>query len=202
VLAERGFFDESLLDSYNSLGTIFPGHPDMQKVPGVETSTGALGHGLSIAGGMALAAKMDNLDSRVYVTTGDGEIEEGAIWEAAAAATHYRLDNLLVFVDRNRLQISGPTTEVMNYEPLAKRWEAFGWCAREIDGHNMSEIVRHATDIPFEKGKPSVIMANTIKSKGIKFAENKPEYHQWTATPEQLTMAESDLDEIGRGLGL
>ena len=200
VLAEKGFFDKSILDTYGSLGSKLPGHPDMHKIPGVETNTGALGHGLSIAGGMAMGLKMDSKDSKVYVIMGDGELAEGSNWEAAAAASHHGLDNLLVFVDRNRLQISGPTVKVMSYEPLVKRWEAFGWAVREIDGHDMDQIVRNASAIPFEKGKPSVIIANTVKSKGLSFAEDKAEYHYWKATDEELSIAEKDMGKIGEGV--
>ena len=168
----------------------------MHKVPGVETNTGALGHGLSISGGMAMGLKMDGRDARVYVIMGDGELAEGSNWEAAAAASHHKLDNLLVFVDRNHLQISGPTVDVMNYEPLDKRWQAFGWSVREIDGHDMEQIVANATDMPFEKGKPSLIIADTVKSKGVSFAENKVDFHYWKATDEDLEIAERELDEI------
>ena len=146
--------------------------------------------------GMAMGLKMDGLDAMVYVIMGDGELAEGSNWEAAAAASHHKLDNLLVFVDRNHLQISGPTVDVMNYEPLDKRWQAFGWSVREIDGHNLEQIVANATDIPFEKGKPSVIIADTVKSKGVSFAENKVDYHYWKATDEDLEIAERELDEI------
>jgi transketolase len=200
ALAEKGYFDESVLDTYGDLGSKIPGHPDMHKLPGVETNTGALGHGLSIAGGMALGLKMDGLDSRVYVLMGDGEIEEGSNWEAAAACSHYKLDNLLVFVDRNFLQISGPTAEVMNYEPLNKRWEAFGWSVREVEGHNLSEIVENARQIPFKEGKPSVILANTVKGKGLSFAEDQVGYHFWKATPEEMDRAEKDLERLEREL--
>jgi transketolase len=196
TLAEKGFFSHTILDTYGALGSKLGGHPDMYKVPGVETNTGALGHGLSIAGGMAMGLKMDGLDARVYVIMGDGELAEGSNWEAAAAASHHKLDNLLVFVDRNHLQISGPTVDVMNYEPLDKRWQAFGWSVREIDGHDMEQIVANATDIPFEKGKPSVIIADTVKSKGVSFAENKADFHYWKATDEDLEIAERELDEI------
>ena len=165
-------------------------------MPGVETNTGALGHGLSIAGGMAMGLKMDKRDARVYVIMGDGELAEGSNWEAASAASHHKLDNLLVFVDRNHLQISGPTVDVMNYEPLDKRWEAFGWSARQIDGHDLQQIVENATDLPFEKGKPSVIIADTVKSKGLSFAENRADFHYWKATDEDLEIAERELDEI------
>jgi transketolase len=196
TLAEKGFFSRTILDTYGALGSKLGGHPDMHKIPGVETNTGALGHGLSIAGGMAMGLKMDGLDARVYVIMGDGELAEGSNWEAAAAASHHKLDNLLVFVDRNHLQISGPTVDVMNYEPLDKRWGAFGWSVREIDGHDMEKIVANATDIPFEKGKPSVIIADTVKSKGVSFAENKADFHYWKATDEDLEIAERELDEI------
>jgi transketolase len=196
TLAEKGFFSHTVLDTYGALGSKLGGHPDMYKVPGVETNTGALGHGLSIAGGMAMGLKMDGLDAKVYVIMGDGELAEVSNWEAAAAASHHKLDNLLVFVDRNHLQISGPTVDVMNYEPLDKRWRAFGWRVREIDGHNLEQIVANATDIPFEKGKPSVIIADTVKSKGVSFAENKVDFHYWKATDEDLEIAERELDAI------
>ncbi|MGD9228501.1 MAG: transketolase [Desulfobacterales bacterium] len=196
TLAEKGFFSHTVLDTYGALGSKLGGHPDMYKVPGVETNTGALGHGLSIAGGMAMGLKMDGLDAKVYVIMGDGELAEGSNWEAAAAASHHKLDNLLVFVDRNHLQISGPTVDVMNYEPLDKRWRAFGWRVREIDGHNLEQIVANATDIPFEKGKPSVIIADTVKSKGVSFAENKVDFHYWKATDEDLEIAERELNAI------
>jgi transketolase len=201
ALAEKGFFNPAVLDTYGGLCSRLGGHPDMYKVPGVETNTGALGHGLAIAGGMAMGLKMDSLDARVYVIMGDGELAEGSNWEAAAAASHHRLDNLLVFVDRNHLQISGPTVEVMNYEPLDKRWQAFGWCVREIDGHDLKQIVANATDLPFEKGKPSVIIADTVKSKGLSFAENRAEYHYWKATDQDLEIAEKELDEIEEEIG-
>ena len=201
VLAEKGFFNQSILDTYGSLGSKLPGHPDMYKLPGVETNTGALGHGLSIAGGMALGLKMDGSDSKVYVIMGDGELAEGSNWEAASAASHHKLDNLLVFVDRNTLQISGRTVEVMNYEPLEKRWSAFGWHARVINGHNVDQIVENASDIPFEKGKPSLIIANTVKSKGLSFAEDKVNYHYWKATPEEIQLADKDLSLLERSFG-
>ena len=136
ALAARGYFPEELLDTYGSLGCRLPGHPDMHKLPGVEASTGALGHGLSIAGGMALGLRLSGLASRVFVVMGDGELAEGSNWEAAAAASHHRLENLVVIVDRNGLQISGPTVEVMTYEPLEERWRSFGWATRRVDGHD------------------------------------------------------------------
>lgn len=196
ALAERGFFDKSVLDTYGALDSRIPGHPNMHKLPGVESNTGALGHGLSIAGGMALGLKLDKSPAKVYVLMGDGELAEGSSWEAAAAASMHKLDNLLVFVDRNRLQISGPTIEVMSYEPLDERWRAFGWSVRTVNGHDIDSIVTNVMQAPFEKGKPSLIIADTIKSKGLSFAEGKLNYHYWKNNPEEMKQAELDLDII------
>lgn len=200
VLAQKGFFDESILDTYGKLNSKLPGHPDMYKLPGIETNTGALGHGLSIAGGMAMGLRMDGLDSKVFVIMGDGELAEGSNWEAASACSHHKIENILVFVDRNKLQISGPTIKVMSYEPLEERWKSFGWAVRTINGHDLNEIYNACKDMPFEAGKPSVVIADTIKSKGFSFAEGKVEYHYWKATPEQIAIAEKDLEEIERSL--
>jgi len=196
ALAERGFFDKAVLDTYGALDSKVPGHPNMHKLPGVETNTGALGHGLSIAGGMALGIRLDKSTSKVYVVMGDGELAEGSNWEAASAAAMHKLDNLIVFVDRNNLQISGPTVEVMSYEPLAERWKSFGWGVRIIDGHNLETIIQTVNQAPFEKDKPSVIIADTLKSKGLSFAEGKVSYHYWKAKPEEFTQAEMDMDHI------
>jgi transketolase len=200
TLAERGFFDKSLLDTYGALNSRLPGHPNMHKLPGVESNTGALGHGLAIAGGMAMGLRMDSSDAKVYVLMGDGELAEGSNWEAAAAASMHKLDNLIVFVDRNQLQISGPTIEVMSYEPLDERWRSFGWSVRSIDGHNFEAIIKTVGEAPFEKGKPSLIIANTVKSKGLSFAEGKVSYHYWKATCEEMAQAEKDLNAIGEHL--
>jgi transketolase len=201
TLAEKGFFDRAILDTYGHIKSPLPGHPDMHKIPGVEANTGALGHGLSIAAGMAMGARMSKTGARVYVIMGDGELAEGSNWEAAAAASHHHLDNLMVFVDRNCLQISGPTVEVMCYEPLPARWESFGWRAHVIDGHDLDQIVAQLAAMPFEPGKPSVVIADTIKAKGLSFAENKLAYHYWRATPEEIAQAELDLAAIERSLG-
>lgn len=200
ALAERGFFDKAVLDTYGALDSKLPGHPNMHKLPGVETNTGALGHGLSIAGGMALGLRLDKSDAKVYVVMGDGELAEGSNWEAAAAASMHKLENLIVFVDRNKLQISGPTVNVMSYEPLDERWKSFGWGVRTIDGHNIETIVKTVQQAPFEKGKPSVIIADTIKSKGLSFAEGKVGYHYWKANPEEMEIALRDLDNIEKTL--
>jgi transketolase len=200
ALAERGFFDKSLLDTYGALDSKLPGHPNMHKLPGVETNTGALGHGLSIAGGMAMGLRMDGSKSKVYVLMGDGELAEGSNWEAASAASMHKLDNLLVFVDRNGLQIGGPTTEVMSYEPLDERWRSFGWSVRIVDGNDLTAVVKNAGDAPFEKGKPSLIIANTIKAKGLSFAEGKVSYHYWKANKDEMQQADNDLDAIEKQL--
>jgi transketolase len=200
ALAARGYFPVDLLDTYGSLGCRLPGHPDMHKLPGVEASTGALGHGLSIAGGMALGLRLSGLASRVFVVMGDGELAEGSNWEAAAAASHHKLDNLTVIVDRNGLQISGPTVEVMTYEPLEERWKAFGWAARRVNGHDFPAILKVLAELPFQRGRPSAIVADTVKSKGFRFAEGKVEYHYWKPPAEEIQMAERDLDEIERTL--
>lgn len=199
-LAERGFFDKSLLDTYGALDSKLPGHPNMHKLPGVESNTGALGHGLAIAGGMAMGLRMEKSKARVFVLMGDGELAEGSNWEAAAAASMHKLDNMVVFVDRNGLQISGPTVDVMSYEPLDQRWRAFGWNVRIIDGHDFESIVKNVEEAPFEKGKPSLIIANTIKSKGLSFAEGKVSYHYWKAKKEEMVQADHDLDAIEKEL--
>ena len=196
VLAEMGFFEKEVLDTYGSLSSKIPGHPDMHKLPGVESNTGALGHGLSIGVGMALGLKVDGGDQKVFVAMGDGELAEGSNWEAAAAASHHQLDNLLVFVDRNRLQIGGLTVEVMSYEPLYERWKAFGWEVQTINGHDMKAIVESATNAPAAPGKPTCIILDTVKSKGLSFAENRVDYHYWKANQDEMAQADKDLAEI------
>ncbi len=194
VLAERGYFDKAVLDTYGALKTKIPGHPDMYKLPGVEANTGALGHGLSIATGMALALRADGKDAKVYVVMGDGELAEGSNWEAAAAAAHYGLDNLVVFVDFNGLQISGKVQDIMDFTPISDHFAAFGWAVRDIDGNNMEEVVRTLDALPLEKGKPSLIVAHTVKSKGISFAENKAAYHYWTPKGDEMAQAIHEVE--------
>jgi transketolase len=194
VLAQRGFFDEAILDTYGSLNTKVPGHPDMHKLPGIEANTGALGHGLSIGLGMALGLRMDGIKARVYVVMGDGELTEGSNWEAVMAAAHHKADNLVLFVDHNGLQISGKTRDIMNMDPPEDRFSAFGWGAAEINGNDIKEIISALGRIPFIPGKPSVIIAHTIKSKGIHFAEENAKYHYWKPSEEELTRAIKELD--------
>lgn len=194
VLAERGYFDKAVLDTYGALKTKIPGHPDMHKLPGVEANTGALGHGLSIASGMALGLRSEGKDSKVYVVMGDGELAEGSNWEAAAVAAHYGLYNLTVFVDFNGLQISGKVQDIMNFTPIAEHFAAFGWAVRDIDGNNMAEVVNTLDSLPLEKGKPNLIVAHTIKSRGISFAENKASYHYWTPKGDELAQAIGEVE--------
>ena len=189
VLAEKGYFDKSVLDTYGGLKTPLPGHPDMHKLPGVEANTGALGHGLSLAAGMALGLRMDGRKSQVYAVMGDGELAEGSNWEAAAAAAHHRLDNLTVFVDFNGLQISGKVQDVMNFTPIGDHFAAFGWAVKDIDGNDMAQVVEALDALPLTPGKPNLIVAHTVKSKGLSFAENKAAYHYWTPKDGELAQA-------------
>lgn len=179
ALIEKGFESRRVLDTYNHLGTIIPGHPDMKKFRGIDFSSGALGHGLPIGCGMALNAKLKKRSSRVFVLMGDGEQGEGSNWEAAMFAAHHHLDNLVGIIDRNGLQINGTTKEVLDSADLAEKYKSFGWAVKEVDGHNIQALLECFETLPIQKGKPSMIIANTIKSKGMPFAENKVAYHHW-----------------------
>jgi transketolase len=194
VLAEKGYISRETLNTFLEFDKTLGGHPDMRKIPGVEASTGSLGHGLSIGVGMALAGKIDVLPYRVFVLLGDGELAEGSNWEAAMSACHFKLDNLVAIVDRNRLQIDGPTEDVMALEPLADKWRSFGWAVTEIDGHDFSAIVRTFDNVPLEKGKPTCIIAHTTKGKGVSFMENKVAWHYKAPNKEEAVMA---LEELG-----
>lgn len=194
ALAEAGFFDKSVLDSYGALGSLIPGHPDMHKLPGVEANTGALGHGMSIAAGMAMAAKLQKRDYRVFAICGDGELPEGSNWEAAAAAAKFKLDNLVVFVDNNGLQISGNVEQVMDMRPIAGKFGTFGWDVREIDGNDMAQILDTLDALPYGHGKPMMVLCHTVKAKGLSFGEGKASFHFWNANPEQLQQANEELD--------
>lgn len=195
VLAEKGFFPKEILDTYGHLHSRIPGHPDMHKLPGIEANTGALGHGLSIACGMAMGEKFSGYSSRVFVVMGDGELTEGSNWEAAAAAVQYHLDNLTVFVDNNGLQISGRVEDVMNMTPIDRHFEAFGWAVKNIDGNSMEDITDTLDQLPLIKGKPSLIVAHTVKCKGLAEGEGKASYHYWEPKPGQLEAAGNELRE-------
>jgi transketolase len=177
ILADKGFFPESELDKFCAFDGILGGHPDAGKVPGVEASTGALGHGVSIGVGMALSARLDGSKRSVYVVTGDGEINEGSVWEAAMSAAKHRLDNLTILVDYNKLQSYGATSEVLDLEPLADKWAAFGFAVAEIDGHDVAALRDTLAPRPFAAGKPLAVICHTVKGRGVDFAENNPKWH-------------------------
>ncbi len=193
VLAERGYFPKEELMTLRKFGSHLQGHPDMKKVPGVEISTGSLGQGLSVANGMALNAKLFQEEYRVYVMMGDGELQEGQIWEAAMTAAHYKLDNLCAFVDSNNLQIDGTVDVVMGVEPLDKKWEAFGWNVISINGHNFEEIFSALETAKTCKGKPTLILAKTVKGKGVSFMENVCGFHGTAPTAEEREKALAEL---------
>lgn len=194
VLAERGFFPVDDLWTLRRLGSHLQGHPDMRKTPGVEASTGSLGQGLSIGLGMALAARLDGAPWRVYVLLGDGEIQEGQVWEAAMAAAHYRVDNLTAILDWNGLQIDGPNDEVMSVRPLAEKWRGFGWEVTEIDGHSFSDILAALAWARTVRGRPAIILARTVKGRGVSFMEGQVDWHGKAPSPSQ---AEQALVELG-----
>jgi len=193
TLAFRGFFPCEMLKTFMAPLSMLNGHPDRNKLPGVEANTGPLGHGLPIAVGAALAAKMRGESWKVFVLTGDGELQEGSNWEAAMTAQHYGLDNLIVIVDRNRIQQGDFTEKTIRMDPLAPKWQAFGFEVREIDGHNHAQILETIADVPFGSGRPNCIIANTIKGKGVSFAENKPAWHHGVPNKEQLAIAAKEL---------
>jgi transketolase len=204
VLAERGFFPVAELESLRRLGSRLQGHPDMKSTPGVEASTGSLGQGLSFAVGLALAGKLDRASWRVYALLGDGETQEGQIWEAAMAASHYRLDNLTAFLDHNGLQIDGPVDKVMSISPVEEKWRAFGWRVLSIDGHDLGAILRatsaagtSSVDVAEkseDRDRPTMIIARTVKGRGVSFMENRAEWHGKAPNAEQL---EAALKELG-----
>jgi transketolase len=198
VLAERGYFPVAELQGLRKLGSMLQGHPDMKKTPGVEISTGSLGQGLAVANGMALAGRLNQQDFRVYVMLGDGEVQEGMVWEAAMAAAHYKLDRVTAFLDHNGLQIDGPVTEVMNPEPLADKWRAFGWHVITIDGHNLRQILAALTEAKTVKARPTIIIGKTVKGKGVSFMENQPGWHGVAPTREELQQALAELNNDGR----
>ena len=193
ALAERGFFPKEILDGYCRDGGKLPGHSTRGCVPGVEVSTGSLGHGLPMGAGMAIAAKNDGKNYRIFILMSDGECEEGSVWEAALFASHHQLDNLIGIIDYNKLQAFGRTNEILNLEPLKKKWEDFGWKVKEVDGHSFSEIEESLSKIPFEKGKPSLLICHTIKGKGVSFTEDKLEWHYKNLTKEEYDMALKEL---------
>ena len=200
VLAERGYFDKEELKTLRKTDSRLQGHPDMKGIPGVDMSSGSLGLGISAACGMALSAKAYGNDYRVYTIVGDGESEEGQVWEAAMFAAHYKLDNLVAVVDWNGLQIDGPITEVMNPTPHDEKFRAFGWHVITIDGHNFAEIEAAFEEAKTVKGKPTVIIARSVKGKGVSYMENKCEWHGQAPKEEQYKIAISELEKIAESL--
>jgi len=194
VLAERGFFPLEWLDTFYQNGSRLPGHATHTYLPGVEVSTGSLGHGLSIACGMALAAKRDGKSYRVFALLSDGECDEGSTWEAVLFASHHRLDNLIAIVDYNKIQSLGRVEEVINLEPFAEKWRSFGWAVREIDGHDILEIENTLTQVPFEAGRPSCVIAHTVKGKGVSFMEDKLLWHYRSPQGEEYEAALAELE--------
>lgn len=201
ALAERGFIPKEDIKTFRHTDSYLQGHPDMKGVKGVDMSTGSLGQGISAACGMAECAKLDNKDYRVYVVMGDGESEEGQVWEAAMFAAHYKLDNLTVFLDFNGLQIDGDVRDVMNPTPLDKKFEAFNWNVLHIDAHNFEEIEAAVNDAKATKGKPTLILAKSIKGKGVSFMENKAEWHGAAPKKEQYEQAIEELDAYIKKVG-
>ncbi len=200
VLAEKGFFDKSELVKLRKVGAMLQGHPDMKGIPGVDMSTGSLGQGVSTAVGMAIGAKLSNADYTVYTVLGDGEIQEGQVWEAAMSAAHYKLDNLVAVVDNNNLQIDGKVSDVMSVYPIDEKFASFGWNVTTCDGHDFDSI--HAA---FEKtneknGKPWVIIQTSVKGKGVSFMENQASWHGTAPNDEQYAQAMADLDAIAKEL--
>lgn len=201
ALAERGFIPKEDIKTFRHIDSYLQGHPDMKGVKGVDMSTGSLGQGISAACGMAECAKLDNKDYRVYVVMGDGESEEGQVWEAAMFAAHYKLDNLTVFLDFNGLQIDGDVRDVMNPTPLDKKFEAFNWNVLHIDAHNFEEIEAAVNDAKATKGKPTLILTKSIKGKDVSFMENKAEWHGAAPKKEQYEQAMEELDAYIKKVG-
>ncbi|MBS3781633.1 MAG: transketolase [Candidatus Thermoplasmatota archaeon] len=199
VLAESGYFPVEELMTLRKLGSRLQGHPHVKTTPGVDASTGSLGQGLSIASGMALAARLDRESYRVFAICGDGEIQSGQIWEAAMFASHNKLDNLIVFLDRNKLQIDGSTEEVMSIEPIISKWSSFGWHVLEINGHDMDQIVDAVDRAEEVHGEPTIIVSHTIKGKGVPFMEGSLAFHGKAANDEQLETALKALGENDGG---
>ncbi len=200
ALAEKGFFPVEDIPTFRHMGSYLQGHPDMKGVPGVDMSTGSLGQGISAAGGMALAGKLDNASYKVYTILGDGELEEGQVWEQAMFAAHYKLDNLVAFIDFNGLQIDGDITEVMNPTPIDKKFEAFGWNVLLADAHDFASLRDAIAKADAVKGKPTAIIMKSVKGKNVSFMENEAGWHGSAPNDEQYAQAISEIDEIIKGL--
>jgi len=194
VMAETGYTPVDQLNTLRKLGSIYQGHPDKRFIPALEGSTGSLGQGLSLAIGMGLAAKLDGRDSRTYVMLGDGEIQEGQIWESAMFAGFNKVDNIVAIVDYNRIQLDGFTKDILDLEPLGDKWKAYGWNVIDVDGHDITALQKAFADAAATKGKPTVLIAHTVKGKGVSFMENNPKWHGVAPSPAEKELA---LKEIG-----
>ena len=195
TLAERGFISTDELATHCQDGSRLSGHVSHKGVPGVELSTGSLGQGLSVATGMALAAKLDGKQHRVFVVQSDGECDEGSVWEAILFAGHHGLDNLTVVVDYNKIQSLAPVEETLRLEPFVDKWEAFGWAVKEVDGHDHAALTETLSTVPFERGKPSVVLAHTTKGKGVSFMENTVLWHYRSPQGEEFDAAMKELED-------
>ncbi len=193
AMAEAGYFPEEELWSLRKIDTRLQGHPSVKDLPGIEASTGSLGQGLSVGVGLALSFKIDSVDSRVFVLLGDGEVQEGQVWEAAMFARQHKLSKLTAILDYNRLQLDGPTAEIIDLEPVLDKWRAFGWRAVEIDGHDISEIVEALDDAGNHDESPTMIIARTVKGKGVSFMENNNDFHGMAPTDDELALAIEEL---------
>jgi transketolase len=196
VLANKGFFSKDKLMELRKIGSMLQGHPDLKKTPGVEMSTGSLGQGISVSVGAALAGKLDKKSYRVYVMLGDGEVQEGIVWEAAMAAAHYKLDNICAILDYNGFQIDGNVDDVMSIKPIDEKWKSFGWHVINIDGHNFEEINNALNEAETIKNMPTMIIAKTIKGKGVSFMENQADWHGKACSEKE---AEKALEELKKG---
>ena len=194
VLAEKGFFSAEILKTHYQNGSLLSGHVSHKGIPGVELSTGSLGHGLSVGTGIALAAKMDGKEYRSFVLLSDGECDEGSNWEAILFAAHHKLDNLVAIIDYNKIQSIAPVKDTLGLEPFADKFSAFGWSVKNVDGHNCEELKDALSSVPFEKDKPSVIIANTIKGKGVSFMEHKVLWHYRSPLGNEFEMALKELE--------
>lgn len=194
TLAEAGLLDGSLLETYLQFDSRLPGHPVRQKNPFVEINTGGLGHGLSVGVGLAMSAKMNGKNFRVFVLTGDGELQEGSVWEAAMSAAHFQLDNLIVIVDRNTLQLADRTAKIMSLEPLADKWQAFGFDIHHTDGNNVAKFIETIEQLDLNNGQPHVVIAKTIKGRGVSFIEDQAGWHHKIPVGDQLAYAIEELE--------
>jgi transketolase len=194
ALAEWGYVPIDQLNTLRKLGSIYQGHPDVRFIDAVEASTGSLGQGVSLAVGMGLAARLDKKDYRTYVVLGDGEIQEGQIWEAAMFAAFHKVDNIVAIVDNNRIQLDGFVADIMAIDPVAEKWRAFGWHTLEIDGHDFKAIEGALAEAAATKGKPTCLVAHTIKGKGVSFMENNPKFHGVAPTQDELKLALQELN--------